>query len=129
MQFRKESFTAKFAGEEQGPFDVYGRDMWDWAMSLVANPNISQHMKWDAQQLYKWNGERWVHYVHEPWTGKLWWEIQACICHDLSAAFTYTGIYYYRNRTCFLLMQSRSPSPYTQTRLSFPHSEMLQDTQ
>lgn len=64
--------------KEERSFDVHYRPLWDWALDLLREPSLSPHFVWDAQRLYKHNGERFVRFVDEPWTGDRWWQLQVC---------------------------------------------------
>ncbi|KAI5996963.1 hypothetical protein EDD15DRAFT_2528643 [Pisolithus albus] len=70
-------------------FDVHFRPLWDWAMDLLSNPILMPHFVWDAQHLYKHNGERFERFVDEPWTGNRWWNIQSDLPGDNAAPFAF----------------------------------------
>ncbi|KAI5983591.1 hypothetical protein EDD15DRAFT_2533716 [Pisolithus albus] len=70
-------------------FDVHFRPLWDWAMDLLSNPILMPHFVWDAQRLYKHNGERFERFVDEPWTGNRWWNIQSDLPGDNAAPFAF----------------------------------------
>ncbi|EGN93201.1 hypothetical protein SERLA73DRAFT_126702 [Serpula lacrymans var. lacrymans S7.3] len=57
-------------------FVVYYRPLWDWALDLLQDACLAPHFEWDAKWLYKYNGESFVQFYHEPWTANRWWDIQ-----------------------------------------------------
>lgn len=60
-------------------YSVYRRPFWDWALSLLNDPDLIPHMEWSARRLYKWDGQKWVRFIDEPWTSDFWWETQVCM--------------------------------------------------
>jgi hypothetical protein len=74
-----------FRGVDQ-TFQFYHRSLWDWAIDLLQDPEVGPHFVFDAQQLSKFDGEKFVRFIHEPWTANMFWEYQVCvncaiICH------------------------------------------------
>ena len=59
-------------------FEVHVHPLMDWALNLLKDPSIGPHAVFDAEQLYKYNGEKFVHFYDEPWTGNAFWEAQMC---------------------------------------------------
>jgi hypothetical protein len=43
--------------------DVWYRPLWDWACDLLKDPCLGLHLVFDAQQLYKYNGQDFVHFL------------------------------------------------------------------
>ena len=77
-QFQKATFTQVYK-KEKFSFDVYYRDLLPWMLSLIADPILAPHLRWDASKLFKRRPDgKWMRYVHEPWTGDLWWKLQVC---------------------------------------------------
>ncbi|KIK18210.1 hypothetical protein PISMIDRAFT_109892 [Pisolithus microcarpus 441] len=70
-------------------FDVHFHPLWDWAMDLLSNPILMPHFVWDAQRLYKHNGERFEWFVDKPWMGNWWWNIQSDLLGDNAAPFAF----------------------------------------
>ena len=60
-------------------YDVWYCSSWDWAMDLVSDPQLAPFFEWDAQRLYKFDGENFIRYVHEPWTADRYWAVQVCV--------------------------------------------------
>ncbi|KAI6131231.1 hypothetical protein EDD16DRAFT_1514591 [Pisolithus croceorrhizus] len=70
-------------------FDVHYCPLWDWAMDILQDPLLQPHFIWDAQCLYKHNGECFEHFIDEPWTGDRWWNIQSLLPQENAAPFTF----------------------------------------
>ncbi|KAG2126460.1 hypothetical protein BD769DRAFT_1652763 [Suillus cothurnatus] len=60
----------------------YHRSLWDWAIDLLQDPEVGPHFVFDAQQLSKFDGEKFVRFIHEPWTANMFWEYQSKIPAD-----------------------------------------------
>ena len=65
-------------------FEVHTRPVWDWALDLLANPQLAPHFVWDAERVYKHNGEEYERFYGEPWTCDRWWDIQVSMCKHSS---------------------------------------------
>jgi hypothetical protein len=50
-----------------------------WARNVIEDPLLAPYFEWDGQCLEKFNGEKWVHFVHESWTGKHTWNVQSVL--------------------------------------------------
>ena len=48
-------------------------------MDQIKNPRLAPLFVWDAQRIYKYNGESWVRFYDEPWTADRMWEFQVYI--------------------------------------------------
>ncbi|KAF9455950.1 hypothetical protein BDZ94DRAFT_1353726 [Collybia nuda] len=55
---------------------VWYRDLWEWGLELLRDPNLAPKFTWDAEQLFKFDGSDYVRFIHEPWTADRWWKIQ-----------------------------------------------------
>ncbi|TFK58364.1 hypothetical protein BDN72DRAFT_751716, partial [Pluteus cervinus] len=73
--FQKESIPLECQGNEYS-YDFYYRPLWDWVTDLLSNPYLASQCTWDAEKLEKFDGKDFVHFIHEPWTGKRFWNIQ-----------------------------------------------------
>ncbi|KAG1862822.1 hypothetical protein DFJ58DRAFT_715227 [Suillus subalutaceus] len=58
-------------------FDLYYRDLWEWAANLLRDPRLFPHMVFDVQCLSKFNGETFIHFVDEPFTANTFWNVQS----------------------------------------------------
>lgn len=80
MQFFKHTVSVQYK-KEPVEYDVHTRPIWEWALDLLANPELGPHFIWDAERVYKHNGTEYERFYNEPWTGDRWWDIQAsCQC-------------------------------------------------
>ncbi|KAG2034064.1 hypothetical protein BDR03DRAFT_870910, partial [Suillus americanus] len=79
--FTKEEVVVPFQGVDQ-TFPFFHRSLWDWAVDLLQDPEVGPHFVFDAQQLSKFDGEKFVRYIHEPWTANAFWEHQSKIPSD-----------------------------------------------
>ncbi|KAG2112398.1 uncharacterized protein F5147DRAFT_572506, partial [Suillus discolor] len=75
--FMKEEVVVPFQGVDQ-TFPFFHRSLWDWAVDLLQDPEVGPHFVFDAQQLSKFDGDKFVWYIHEPWTANAFWEHQVC---------------------------------------------------
>ncbi|KAG2156288.1 hypothetical protein DEU56DRAFT_867752 [Suillus clintonianus] len=51
--------------------------LWDWALDLLQDRRLVPHFVFDAQCLSKFNEERFVHFINEPWTADAFWSAQS----------------------------------------------------
>ncbi|KAG1756658.1 uncharacterized protein EDB91DRAFT_1233427 [Suillus paluster] len=71
-----------FTKEEVVTFLFFHHSLWDWAVDLLQDPEVGPHFVFDAQQLSKFDGEKFVWHIHEPWTADAFWEYQSKIPSD-----------------------------------------------
>lgn len=62
-------------------FDVYYRDLWEWATDLLRDPHLFPYFHFDAQRLSKFNGQSFERFVDEPFTAQDFWDAQVCTIH------------------------------------------------
>jgi hypothetical protein len=48
-------------------------------MDHVTDPFLAPHIQWDAQRLFKFDGTKYIRFIHEPHTADRFWDIQVCI--------------------------------------------------
>ncbi|KAJ3509195.1 hypothetical protein NLJ89_g5347 [Agrocybe chaxingu] len=60
-------------------YEFWSRNLWEWALELVKNPLLAPHFTWDAVKLSKFDGAKFVRFIHEPWTANRWWEVQSVL--------------------------------------------------
>ena len=48
----------------------------DWTLDLLSDQSLFHHFTWDAERLYKYDGESFVRFIDEPRTADRFWEIQ-----------------------------------------------------
>ncbi|KIK93461.1 hypothetical protein PAXRUDRAFT_12641 [Paxillus rubicundulus Ve08.2h10] len=74
--------------------DVHTQPIWEWALDLLANPELGPHFIWDAECVYKHNGTQYERFYNEPWTGDRWWDIQSQLPADVKNAIPFAFILY-----------------------------------
>ncbi|KIK46880.1 hypothetical protein CY34DRAFT_21734 [Suillus luteus UH-Slu-Lm8-n1] len=79
--FVKEEVVVPFQGDNK-TFQLFHRSIWDWAVDLLQDPQVSPHFVFDAERLSKFNGDKFVRFIHEPWTANAFWEYQSKIPLD-----------------------------------------------
>ncbi|KAI5985802.1 hypothetical protein EDC04DRAFT_2873644 [Pisolithus marmoratus] len=99
-QFSKFEITAPYKGEGV-MFQVHACPLWDRALDLLQNPSLAPHFVWDAQWLFKHDGEKYERFYTEPWTGDRWWDIQSWLPTHMENAVPFTFILY-ANKTQLL---------------------------
>lgn len=60
-------------------FTVHYRDLWDWASDLLRDPYIGPQFTFDAQRLSKFDGQKFMWFIDEPWTADVFWDAQVNI--------------------------------------------------
>ncbi|KIK73351.1 hypothetical protein PAXRUDRAFT_20955 [Paxillus rubicundulus Ve08.2h10] len=73
--FSKLNFTIPYKGEVI-MFLLHVRPLWEWALDMLTNPLLTLHFVWDAQRLFKHNGQEYKCFYMEPWMGERWWDVQ-----------------------------------------------------
>jgi hypothetical protein len=68
-------------------FDFWCRSLWDWVLDLVENQSLARHFEWDAQKLYKYDGKKFIRFIHEPWTAARFWEVQVSMAPSLAGQY------------------------------------------
>ena len=76
-QFERHVVTVQYKGEDVS-HDFYCCDVYQYLKDIVCNPYLFKEMVFDAQILSKFNGQEFVRFYDEPWTGKRWYELQVC---------------------------------------------------
>jgi hypothetical protein len=80
-------------------------------MDLLNDSLLKPHFVWDAQHLYKYNGEHFERFIDEPWTANWWWDVQVCILHMYPVLITdhHNPIWVSRNNKTHLLEVNVAP--------------------
>ncbi|KAG1838310.1 hypothetical protein F4604DRAFT_1997251 [Suillus subluteus] len=58
-------------------FDLYYRDLWEWAADLLRDPRLFPHMVFDAQRFSKFDGKTFIRFVDKPFTADAFWNVQS----------------------------------------------------
>jgi len=45
-------------------------------MDILHDQQMAPYFVWDAEWLYKFDGTKFVRFVHEPWTANSFWDVQ-----------------------------------------------------
>ncbi|KAI5984964.1 hypothetical protein F5J12DRAFT_899133 [Pisolithus orientalis] len=91
--FTKHVISVPYKGKEM-EFEVHTWPVWDWALDLLANPQLAPHFVWDTEWVYKHNGEEYECFYGEPWTCDRWWDIQSQLPADVENAIPFCFILY-----------------------------------
>ncbi|KAJ7215097.1 hypothetical protein B0H12DRAFT_1205697 [Mycena haematopus] len=78
-EFVEDIITVPYKKKEEHTFKTYTRPLWDWVLSLVQDPQLARYFVWDAEKAYKFNGEIYARFYHEPWTANSFWEAQSSL--------------------------------------------------
>jgi hypothetical protein len=57
-------------------FDVLHRDLWDWAIDLIEDKHLAPYFHWDAERIFRCDGESSIRMFHEPWSADAFWSAQ-----------------------------------------------------
>ncbi|KIK90860.1 hypothetical protein PAXRUDRAFT_150960, partial [Paxillus rubicundulus Ve08.2h10] len=75
-------------------YDVHTRSIWEWALDLLANPELGPHFIWYAECVYKHNGTEYEQFYNERWTSDRWWDIQSQLPTNVENAIPFAFILY-----------------------------------
>ncbi|KAH9170626.1 hypothetical protein EDB89DRAFT_1853308 [Lactarius sanguifluus] len=78
--FSVDNILVRYNGVDQ-TFPMSFCPLWDWAVDLIMNPQLVDRFVWDAQRIFRHNGETTTRarVYHEPWTGDAFWDLQSQI--------------------------------------------------
>ncbi|KAG1891577.1 uncharacterized protein F5891DRAFT_1131602 [Suillus fuscotomentosus] len=79
--FTKEEVIVPFRGVDQ-TFLLFHHSLWDWVTNLLQDPQVGPNFVFNAPRLSKFNGKKFVQFIHEPWTTNAIWEYQSKIPPD-----------------------------------------------
>ncbi|KAI0681797.1 hypothetical protein C8T65DRAFT_598069, partial [Cerioporus squamosus] len=63
-------------------YDVHCRSLWQWALALIRDPTLAQHITWHAVKQYKYTDGTWNRFWDEPNTADYWWDIETSLPED-----------------------------------------------
>ncbi|KAG2158730.1 uncharacterized protein EDB93DRAFT_1290809 [Suillus bovinus] len=87
-KFKKEVISVPHRDQEHN-FDVWYRPLWDWACDLLKDPRLGPHFVFNAQRLYKFDGQNFVRFFDEPWTANAFWDCQSSLPKDEGKPFAF----------------------------------------
>ncbi|KAJ7708057.1 hypothetical protein B0H17DRAFT_1156021 [Mycena rosella] len=90
--FQKGLITVRYKNEDK-EFDTYTRPLWDWVLSLVQDTRLASCFVWDSEKAYKFNGESYIRFYHEPWTADAFWAAQSALPNDPAAKPVCLSVY------------------------------------
>ncbi|TFK66709.1 hypothetical protein BDN72DRAFT_131967 [Pluteus cervinus] len=61
---------------EEYQFDLLYRPLWGWLTDILSDPYLASQCQWDAELNEVFEDGRFVRFVHEPWSGNRFWDIQ-----------------------------------------------------
>ncbi|KAL1741517.1 hypothetical protein HDZ31DRAFT_16776, partial [Schizophyllum fasciatum] len=73
--YKTTTFTAEGEGYKES-YEMHHTSMLDWARSLVTDPELKDHLVYDAQRMFIHNGQKFERWVDEPYTANRLWNIQ-----------------------------------------------------
>ncbi|KAJ7821747.1 hypothetical protein B0H14DRAFT_2371157, partial [Mycena olivaceomarginata] len=83
-EFIEDSIVVPYKKENR-TFKTFTRPLWEWALSLVQDPRLASVFVWDAEKAYKFNGDAYIRFYHEPWTANAFWEAQSALPNHQAA--------------------------------------------
>ena len=57
-------------------FPVWRMDTEKWMMDILYSPALRSELRFDAERLFRHDGEKFVRFFNEPWTANRWWKVQ-----------------------------------------------------
>ncbi|KAI6145808.1 hypothetical protein BKA82DRAFT_4330460 [Pisolithus tinctorius] len=91
--FSKFEIAVPYKGSDM-TFPIHIHPLWDWALDLLQNPSLALHFIWDAEWVFKLDGETYECFYSEPWTGDCWWDIQLWLPMHAENAVPFAFILY-----------------------------------
>ncbi|KAJ7703729.1 hypothetical protein B0H17DRAFT_1157115 [Mycena rosella] len=74
-EFQKFDVQVPYKNEDQ-LFEMYARPLWQWTLDLVQDPHLTNFFIWDAEKVYRHDGNKYIRFYTEPWTANTLWDIQ-----------------------------------------------------
>lgn len=65
--------------KEPRSFEFWYREPWDWVLEIIKEPCLKNHIVWDPERNYKWDGMTWERIYDEPWSSDAWWRAQVSL--------------------------------------------------
>ncbi|KAI6144731.1 hypothetical protein BKA82DRAFT_4016871 [Pisolithus tinctorius] len=91
--FSKFEIAAPYKGSDV-TFPIHICPLWDWALDLLQNPSLALHFVWDAEWVFKLDGETYECFYTKPWMGDCWWDIQSRLPTHAENAVPFAFILY-----------------------------------
>ncbi|RPD68252.1 hypothetical protein L226DRAFT_527358 [Lentinus tigrinus ALCF2SS1-7] len=97
-------------------FDVHTRSSWQWALALIKDTTLAQHITWHAVKQFKFTDGEWVRFWDEPNTADYWWDVQS----ELPAEGYPVAFILYADKTCLLSFGSHKGYPIVAQLANLP---------
>jgi hypothetical protein len=93
QQFTTTTISHQYGKEpEPREFEFRYQDPWEWALQIIKEPTLHNHIVWGPQKNYRWTGEAWKCFYDELWSGNSWWRAQVMSI--------YNNIFMHHSSTC-----------------------------
>lgn len=106
--------------------DLWHCNLWEWAVDTIRNPLLADKFVWDACRLKKFDGEKFVRFIHEPWMTDRFWDVQVCsviaLWHKVILIICYNSLRYQ------IQMANHLGLFCLRTKPNFPHLALNKDT-
>ncbi|KAG1908350.1 uncharacterized protein F5891DRAFT_1124177 [Suillus fuscotomentosus] len=87
-KFKKEVISVSHRDQDH-TFDVWYRLLWDWACDLLKDHRLGLHFVFDAQCLYKYDGQDFMHFFDDLCTDNALWDSQSSLLKDEGKPFAF----------------------------------------
>lgn len=76
VPFHCADLNVQYGGYAQ-TVQFWSRSLKDWAATVLDDSYLGKIAEFDATKLEKFDGDKWVRFIHEPWTADRMWNIQS----------------------------------------------------
>ena len=77
-QLRETNITARYQGVDI-VFLLWRIKAWDWCKSLLDDPALQNEFRWDAERVFRHNGQEFERFFNKLWTANRWWKVQVSV--------------------------------------------------
>ncbi|KAJ7056214.1 hypothetical protein C8F01DRAFT_1062415 [Mycena amicta] len=74
--FEKRDVTVRYKNVPH-TFEMHVRPLWQWTMDFITDPRLAPYFTWDAEKSYRFNGNKYVRFIKEPWMADEYWDLQS----------------------------------------------------
>lgn len=75
----EEVFVEAEYNDEKIEFPVWRLDTEKWMLDILYSPALAPELRFDAERLFRHDGEKFVRFINEPWTANRWHKVQVCL--------------------------------------------------
>ncbi|KAF8869135.1 hypothetical protein BD779DRAFT_1682542 [Infundibulicybe gibba] len=101
---------------EEFSFPFTYQSLWGWITDILSDPFLASQCTWDAEILEKFDGTEFIRFVHEPWTGNRFWNVQS----QLPPGGKPLAILLYADKTKLSMFGSQKGYPIIAQLLNLP---------